>query len=63
MRGPQKITIYSDQAKGEKVFFRIEDDIVKLVIFNKKYGVDVYRIKNSKVRKLLGWLSWFQRRK
>jgi len=62
-RGPQKITIYSNQAKGDKVFFRIEDGIVKLIIFSNKRAVDVYRIQNSKVRKLLNWLGWLQRRK
>ncbi len=67
-RGPRKITIYNNPATGKKVFFRFEDGQVKLVIFdyyqtNKNIAVDVYRIQNSKVRKLLNWLAWLQRRK
>lgn len=61
-RGPRRITIYSDKSKGIKVFFRFEDGLVKLVIFDKNTAVSVFRIQNSKVRKLLNWLRWMQGR-
>lgn len=61
-RGPRRVTIFNDQKTGRKVYFRVDEGICKLVVMDTKHGVDVFRIQNSKIRKMLNWLAWLQRR-